>query len=170
MKRFAAAVLAAGLAAVPAQAVVVSFDDLSGTGVLSSGYSGVNWGSNWRFFDSTQMPYTPASGTQRIYRNYTIWGVGDAAIPFTFTTDVVFVGAAVSGYAVNPVTFLLYNDGVLVHTSAAYTPSSTPGFAASGYTGAVDEVRVSGRQIATLDNITFSPADVEPAGCSTTPS
>lgn len=157
--RLAGALLAAGLAAMPAQAVVVSFDDLSGMGVLSGTYGGINWGSNWRFFDTAQMPYTPASGAQRIYRNYTVWGVGVADIPLTFTTDVIFSGAWLSGYAANQVTFKLYNNGSLIHTSASFSPSSIPVFAASGYGGVVDEVRVSGRQIVTLDNITYTPAD-----------
>lgn len=158
MKRLAAAMVCAGLLAMPAQAVVIGFDDLSGSGVLSGSYGGINWGGNWRYFDTAQAPYTPASGTQRIYRNYSIWGVGAADIPFTFATDVVFSGAWLSGYATNPVTFKLFNAGTLVHTTAAFTPSATPTFAASGYNGLVNEVRVSGRQIVTIDNITFTPS------------
>lgn len=147
----------AGASVAPAGAVVVNFDDLSGVGVLAGSYGGINWGGNWRHYDTIQAPYTPASGTQRIFRNYTIWGVGVADVPFSFDTDVVFDGAAISGYAINPVMFMLFNDGSLVHTTAAFTPSSIPTFAATGYGGPVDEVRVSGRQILTLDNVTYSP-------------
>jgi hypothetical protein len=156
VKRLAGALLAACIAAVPAQAIVVDFEDLAGMGVLSSSYAGINWGDNWRYFDAVQAPYTPASGRQRIYRNYSVWGVGAADIPFTFSTDVIFSGAWLSGYADNQVTFKLFNNGNLVHTSGAFAPSSIPTFAASGYGGVVDEVRVSGRQIVTLDNITYA--------------
>jgi hypothetical protein len=155
VKKLGLAMLLAGAMAAPAAAAIVDFDDLSGMAVLTGSYGGINWGGSWRHYDMVQAPYTPASGTQRIYRNYSVWGVGDADIPFTFASDVVFTGAFISGYASNPVTFLLFNNGGLVHTSAAQTPSATPVFAASGYTGLVDEVRVRGRQIVTLDNISY---------------
>lgn len=156
MNKLALALLVAATAGGSAEAVVVQFDDLSGMGVLTGSYGGINWAGNWRYFDALQAPYTPASGSQRIYRNYTTWGTSAADIPFYFNTDVVFSGAAISGYAVNPVTFLLFNNGSLVHSTAAFTPSSIPTFAASGYGGLVDEVRISGRQIVTLDNITYA--------------
>lgn len=159
MKQLALALVLAAAVVAPAQAVVVTFDSLSGTGVLPSSFGGINWGNNWRYFDAVQVPYAPASGAQRIFRNYSIWGVDTAQIPFTFGADVVFQGAAISGYASNPVTFLLYNNGSLVHTSASFAPTSIPVFAASGYAGAIDEVRVSGRQIMTIDNVTFNLAD-----------
>jgi hypothetical protein len=162
MKKMVLALMLAGASVAPAGAVVVNFDDLSGAAVLTGSYGGINWGGNWRHYDTVQAPYTPASGTQRIFRNYSIWGVGVADIPFTFNTDVVFEGAAISGYAISPVVFMLFNDGSLVHTTAAFTPSSIPTFAATGYTGLVDEVRVSGRQILTLDNVTYSPFRATP--------
>jgi hypothetical protein len=124
-------------------------------GVLAGSYGGINWGSNWRHYDMEQAPYTPASGKQRIFRNYSIWGVAPADIPFTFAFDVIFDGAFLSGSAANPVSFKLFRSGSLVHTSATFLPSATPTFAASGYGGLVDEVRVNGRQIVTLDNITY---------------
>ena len=42
-----------------AQATVVNFDSLTGSGIVADGYGGITWGSNWTFGDFIQPPYNP---------------------------------------------------------------------------------------------------------------
>lgn len=58
--------------------------------------------------------------------------------------------------AATDVFFQLYNDGILVHTTGSYTPTSVPTFVSSGFGGLVDEVRVNGRSgYYVLDDVTY---------------
>ena len=125
-----------GLAAT-AHATVVNFDDLVGDGAVPAGYGGVSdWGS-WLFYDDIQPPYNPASGAQRIY------DVPGAPTLISFGGDRIFNGAYFAGFGVDDNTgagnvhFELYNDSVLVWTSASLDPSDAPTFLASGYGGLV---------------------------------
>ena len=146
------------LAANPANAVVVTFDDLSGSGVVADGYGGIDWGGVWEYYDSDQSPYTPASGTQRIYSR-------QDPSPFTFSGGpVVFNGAAFSGIDIaGPISFGLYLNNVLVHTSSSLVASSTPTFLSSGYAGLVDSVDVNGNLYFVMDNVTYNGVVPEPA-------
>jgi hypothetical protein len=46
--------------ATTAKAVVVDFDDLVGSGLVSDGYGGINWNGEWRHYDLVQGDqYTP---------------------------------------------------------------------------------------------------------------
>lgn len=152
MKRF----LILALAAIggSASAVVLDFEDLSGQSAMVDGYGGVaDWGT-WEHYDWEQSPYTAASGSQRIY--------SPSDQSFSFAGDVVFNGAFVAGQAL-PVSFLMYNDGVPVFTSAVLVPSDVPTFLASGYAGAVDKVEVIGVPANyVLDDVSFD-AVPEPA-------
>jgi len=117
-----------------AKATVITFDDLVGSGSLAS-YAGLTW-TNTSYYDTVQSPYTPHSGTQRVYNTDRV-----SPIVFQFGGDVYFDGAWFSGF--NPdVSFELYNNGSLVSTSGSVSTSDTPAFLASGYGGLVDEVRV----------------------------
>jgi hypothetical protein len=80
-----------------------------------------------------------------------------ASIPFYFVADSTFEGAFVSGLAF-PVSFSLYLNGTLVHTTGDYYPTNGSAFVSSGYAGLVDEVRVNGTAgIYVLDDITYDP-------------
>jgi hypothetical protein len=147
--------------ATTASATVVTFDDLSGDGPVPDGYAGITWNGQWSYTSGVQAPYTPASPPTRIYD----------ALPagqFDFSAPVTFDGAYFVGYPEATVQFQLYLDGALVGASSVLAPSSTPTFLTSGYSGAVDEVRVVtlGAGRFDMDNVTFnsiSTAIPEPA-------
>ena len=143
---------------------VVTFDDLTGQGVLADGYGGITWGGEWSYYDANQNPYNPASGLERIY-SYT------QNASFSFASAVQFDGAYVAGAPFGPgglttVAFELFDSGTLVDT-VSLNPSSTPTFLATNYSGLVTDVVV----IATpgyfvLDNVTYTGASTpapEPA-------
>jgi PEP-CTERM motif-containing protein len=144
-----------------AQAVTLTFDDLSGSGTLADGYGGINWGGDWGYFDAFQDPYTPSSAPERIYSPNT--GSGEYSFDFV-TPDQVFVGAYFSGYDLATVSFNLYNDGILVWTSGSLAPSSTPTFLASGYGGPVDSVGVFSalNDFYVMDDVTYNATLPEP--------
>lgn len=148
------------LATSSASATVIDFEDLSGQGGMPANYAGLSWGSGWNHYGWSQFPYTPSSGTQRIYNNN-----NDNSDWFSFSADVVFQGAYFAGS--NQAQFELYNNGVLVFTSGSIALSSTPTFLASGFSGLVDEVRLNVTNGSfVMDDITFNEGnDVpEPAG------
>jgi hypothetical protein len=98
-----------------------------------------------------------------VYPNYGKWPVGSAtSVPFYFPSLVRFDGAYFAGLDFSTATFQLYNSGSLVATSGTLIPSSTPTFLASGYTGLVDEVRVSLASVGyiVMDNVTYN-TDIE---------
>ncbi|MEI1373049.1 PEP-CTERM sorting domain-containing protein [Nostoc sp. UHCC 0926] len=146
---------------------VVTFDDLKGDNLLvPDGYGGIQWDNNWIYYGFEQNPYTPESIPNRIYGNYIKWDIGLTSIPFYFASPVIFDGGYFAGMDSSyPASFSLYNGGTLQATSASLTPSSTPTFLSSGYTGLVDEVRVNWYNSETaLDNVTYHTAAVpEPA-------
>lgn len=150
------------LAMSAANATVIDFEDLAGQSGLPANYAGLTWGSQWMHYDSPQSPYTPASGTQRIYNNdssgSTDW--------FKFSSDVVFNGAYFAGR--DAAQFELYNDGALMFTSSTLSLSALPTFMASGYSGLIDEVRLNVTNgYFVMDDVTYnrSSNDVpEPSG------
>ncbi|MEH2065635.1 MAG: PEP-CTERM sorting domain-containing protein [Nostoc sp.] len=153
---------------------VVTFDDLTSNNLptdnnllVPDGYGGIQWDNNWIYYGFAQNPYPPKSIPNRIYGNTSKWGVRPTtSIPFYFASPVIFDGGYFAGYDFSvPVSFSLYNGGTLQATSASLTPSSTPTFLSSGYTGLVDEVRVNWYNATlVLDNVTYHTAAVpEPA-------
>jgi hypothetical protein len=179
MKRFVSSFLALallGTAAGRAQAgpVVVTFDDLSGSGVVPDGYGGIKWMGHWDYYGDPQDPYTPHSAPNRIYTDYNQpvafghLGVGENT--FAFLTPETFLGAWVSGAGADgidvQVGFNLYYQGNLVHSTPLMVPTDVPAFLASGYNGLVDTVGVysTNHDYFVLDDITYSTAKApEPA-------
>jgi hypothetical protein len=165
----AAAAASASLAATAASAAttVVNFDDLTGIGQVPNGYAGIIWNDNWSYYDYAQSPYTPSSGSTRIY-NLTSALVRPQFASFDFTTPVRFDGAMLAGNPITSVSFHLYLGGVLVHDGAAQAPTATPTFLSSGYAGPVDKVVVEDDDPTrfydwyVLDDVTFSSVP-EPA-------
>ena len=142
-----------------ASATVCDFESLGpGAGVVPTGYCGINWAGEWNYYDGFQPPYTPASGTERVYTT------GNAPSgEFFFTSPVTFTGAWFSGYDAvvgpNQINFYLYLSGNLVSTSGILIPSDVPAFLASGYTGQVDEVLVFSNQALgyfVMDDVTYN--------------
>ena len=130
---------------------VVTFDDLTGSGLVADGYGGINWNGNWTYYGSLQPPYTAASSPNRVY------DLPDGGNSFNFVTPQVFDGAFFSGYSFAAVTFELFNGATLVWTSGTLDPSSTPAFLASGYSGLVTSVDVlsPGPDNFVMDNVTY---------------
>ena len=189
---FKIAALAALAATGPApQAAVLTFDDLVGTGPTGPGldwftadYQGFRFGNNsaqtntWFHTDESasggSLPeYTPVSGARYVATcapdptqcpSHT-GALHEATLPITSAIDIVFNGAYFSGY--DTVYYELYDDGALVHTSAASPDlggTGVPVFVASGYFGAVDQVVVRGRQgFFAMDDFTYSVVS-EPGG------
>ncbi|HET6970887.1 MAG TPA: PEPxxWA-CTERM sorting domain-containing protein [Phenylobacterium sp.] len=161
-----AAVFSLG-AATAASATVVTFDDLPDNGVVADGYGGVIWGGNWGYYKDPLPPYTAASGDTVAYSDLNLGCCAPDDTNFYFAAPVIFDGAFFSGYGTAfdaaPITFGLYNGGVLVHTSDALEAGQVPQFLASGYAGLVDEVRVNGsRDLFVMDDVTYTGAP-EPA-------
>jgi hypothetical protein len=119
--------------------IIVTFDDLAGSGAVPDGYGGINWGGVWQYYASDDPPYTPHSGSTRIYNDPRI-----SDQPFDFvTSDRVFNGGWFAGSPdFAQVGFDLYDNGVLVWSTPRTLISEVALFVASGYGGPVDQVRV----------------------------
>ena len=135
--------LAAALACVafPSVATVIDFEDLAGKPFydsLPANYAGIDWAGNFSAFDQQQYPYTPHSGIVSVASN----GETGGDSSFSFGKAVSFGGAWFAGTDGTTVAFELYANNLLVSTTAALAISSTPGFLSSGYTGAVDRVKI----------------------------
>jgi hypothetical protein len=160
------AVLALSPVGVSAQ-TVQTFEDVSPCNANPSfpgdpvgTYGPVNYGGIWYCYGWDQFPYTPHSGTNRVY-------TFDPAAPFYFTGGpVTFDGAWFSGFDFATVTFELWLGGVPVWTSGTLSPSDVPAFLSSGYSGAVDQVRVlsPGADFYVMDDVTFSSSAVPEPG------
>lgn len=140
-------------------------------------YQGVTWTTgHWTHYAPYEVNGYDPDGVNAIAANN--WSGGASQYnSFTFP-DQIFVGASFSAphlltteYA-SRIFFELFNDGTLVHTSADLSSGALT-FLASGYAGAVDEVRVwtvaNGGIIGSLmtpggsawimDNVTFDEID-----------
>ncbi|MBS1721603.1 MAG: PEP-CTERM sorting domain-containing protein [Armatimonadetes bacterium] len=132
-----------GVLAAPSMAVVVNFDDLLGDNLaVPANYMGIANMTNWTYYNFSQPPYNPSSGTCRVYNtNNGIINMGQA---------VVFNGAFFNGNGDRngflPIYFDMYLGGNLVATSGqAHLDGSGNGvFLNSGYNGQVDKIQVQG--------------------------
>jgi hypothetical protein len=98
---------------------VITFDDLLGQGPVPQGYAGLDWGSNWYYYDWSQDPYTPHSPETRIFSL-----LPDTAIRFGGPVD--FVGAWFAGYT--NVWIEGYLGGTLVAQSQPLQTTDVPTF------------------------------------------
>ncbi len=116
---------------------VLNFDNLAGTADMAgSAHGGFDW-LGWVHYDYQQagMPYNPASPDTRLTTSSNVNAVSRR-------TPFVFEGAYISGFAEAMVHYEMWFNGVLVSTSAVFSPSASPTFLASGYYGTVDSVVV----------------------------
>jgi PEP-CTERM motif len=156
----------AALTLIPvAHATTLTFEDLDPSpasyDVMPSPYRGFTF-MNW--FYGPDTTYTPASGTIDLFTDYADPNdPGNLVITknnaVSRLVDFVFDGAAFSGYS--GVTFELWNDGALVHTSETLPDAPgalpyAPIFLSSGYAGLVDKVVISGVQgYFSMDDFTY---------------
>ncbi len=120
-----------------ASAVVLDFEDLSGSGSMPDPYQGIiDWeDGTWYYYDFPQPPYNPSSGIVRTYESGS-----DYTPSWDFLAPVVYDGSFFSGYDWATVQIDLYLSSVPVHSTGVFAPSSTPTFFATGYSGLVDRV------------------------------
>ena len=154
-----------------AGANTLTFEDLNPApasfDAMPAPYSGFTF-TGW--FYGPDMVYTPSSGSIDLFTDYADPQNPSAYVitnnnQVTRATTFVFDGATFSGDS--GVTFELYLNGALVHTSASLPDSITapyaPTFLASGYTGAVDTVKVSAVQgYYSMDDFAYHAAAVVP--------
>lgn len=144
-----------------ANAAVVTFDDLTGEGLVADGYGGITWDQNWHYYDFEDGYYSPASPFERVFTNYDKHQSGLLdAVGFKFAGPVTFVGASFAGSSYNGgVTLDMYLGGALIATSATLFQTSVSTFLDSGYAGNVDEVRVVGYNgYYVMDDVTYTAA------------
>ncbi len=156
--RFALAFAALCCVALPSRATLLDFEDLP-NGALGD-YHGVNFDSHWGTYNAPQDPYNPFSGTVRALTNQDDAGSGPAAFTFDAGT-AIFNGAyfAGNGAQSGPISFSLFLGGSNVWTSGTLTPSGTPAWLSSGFSGLVDKVEVNGRRgWYVVDDLTFNSA------------
>ena len=159
---------ALAFAALGAQAAVLTFEDvpnLTGAHFFTADYNGFKFGDNlpatnhWFYTDEVTTFYTPKSPRHFVATDFQLFSGAafDVAQSITSTVDFVFDGAWFSGEG--QVQYRLFNNGVLVHTSAVsgVLNDSTPIAVDSGYTGLVDEVVVLGKQgFYAMDDYTYN--------------
>ena len=150
---------------------ILTFEDLNPApasfDLMPSSYNGLTF-TGWYYGPDTI--YTPASGVIDLFSDYAdpsnpgAYIVTNSNNQITSTTPIVFEGAKFSGYS--GVSFQLWSNGILVHTSAVLpdapgTDPYLPIFLASGYGGQVDKVVVSGVQgYYSMDDIVFTASAV----------
>jgi len=132
----------------PAEAVVhvLDFEDIDGDNVkIADGYRGLTWNNAFLTYDRAASPFSAHSGATVAYFNYIDGGM-TPGFSYTrsiqFAADVIFQGAWFAGNF-SGVQFSFYNDGQLLGTSDFLAVDATSRFLA-GYSGAVDEVRITG--------------------------
>lgn len=148
---------ASALASAPASATVVNFDSLRGSGPMPGVYRDIAWEQGWYYLSSAFPPFNAHSSPTRVFADAN-------EKSFTFLDgDQIFKGAWFAGYYY--VSFNLYNDGVLVHSSPTLQLFGTgpSQFLASGYKGFVDTIKVVGVAGGyVMDDVTFRGEVPEP--------
>lgn len=139
MRKFACIALLGALAA-PSFAIVLDFEDLSGSGAVPVNYHGFASWAGWNYYDSPQPPYNPHSGLQRVYTSVGTIDIG---------TDVIFSGAWFNGYGsangFPPLQMDSYDNNVLVGSNSVdLNGNGVAFFLSSNYGGPVDKVQISG--------------------------
>lgn len=158
----AGALVVATSTVAPAATTIVNFDDLVGTGLVSNGYGGINWEGQWVHLFGEDPPYTAKSPSTRIAPILLNGSFGT----FSFTDDVIFNGAWFSGWDFETVTFNLLLNGVSVAMASSKPLSAVPTFLATGYSGLVDQVAVTGANFSgfyVMDDVTYTTPVPAPA-------
>jgi hypothetical protein len=153
---FLAAVVLAFASFAMAANTVCTFDTFTGGGTVPDGYCNITWGGSWTYYDSPQPPYNPSSGLERVYAPNT--GAGEYS--FTLSAPGTFLGAYFAGYGFATLNFNLYDSSNnLLWTSASLSPSGTPTWLASGYSGAVSKIGVYSlaNDFYVMDDVTYNP-------------
>lgn len=149
----AAACLLGGAGHARAELVVIDFNNLKGQKSVPHGYANIDWLSSWTHYGWEQPPYTAHSTPVRVYGN-----LGRKETTFAFLSpNQFFLGAWFAGQDNITVEFRLFNDGKLVHTTAALKLTGTPHFLAAQYAGPVDAVgvRTNGPGFWVMDDLTY---------------
>ena len=157
LRRTMQVVACTALFASPAAAQVIDFESLSCNNTAGNvgTISGVTFSPNYTCYSFAQPPYTPSSGTNRIYTAGSTSGI------MTFAPRQFF-GAYFSGDGTT-VQFDLFLASVNVGQSAILSTSSTPTFLASGYSGNLDMVVVKGSSLNfVMDDVTLGQAVTTP--------
>lgn len=160
-KKLISGLLAAfALASMPAHATVVNFNSLRGAGAvpMPGVFQNIAWEQGWYYLSSPFPPFNSHTNPTRVF--------SDAAEKsFTFLDgDQIFSGAWFAGYYY--VSFKLYNDGVLVHSSPTLELFGTgrARFLSTGYKGFVDKITVVGIPGGyVMDDVTYY-AEIPEAG------
>jgi hypothetical protein len=163
----AAAAVALACVAQAGNAAVLNFDDLTSTTLpdwFTADYHGFRFGTNntattaWFFTDEVSPNYGASSGNQYVSTDFNLYSGApfEATQGITSAVDFVFNGAYFSGF--DQIRYQLYNNGVLVHTSAdSALLDATPRFVTSGYNGLVDEIVILGTQgLYAMDDFTYN--------------
>ena len=138
---------------------VQTFEDIPCGNTPFSVYGPVNYNNLFTCYSFAQYPYTPHSGTNRIY---TTGNTNSGIFNFVGGT-ATFDGAWFAGYSSNSVSFILSLAGVPVWTSGSLTPTDVPTFLSSGYSGQVDQVQVLGTgDLWIMDDVTFDTGVIGP--------
>ena len=154
MKKLVSLALLGALAA-PSFAVVIDFEDLTGSGAVPVNYHGFASWAGWNYYDAPQPPYNPHSGVERVYSGSGTIDIG---------TDVVFNGAWFNGYGsangFPPLQMDMYDNNVIVATNSVNLDASGNAFfLASNYSGNVDKVQISGPMgFFVMDDFTYNVA------------
>ena len=148
---------ASALAGTPASAEIISFDGLRTPGPMPAVYRNVAWEQGWYYLTSAFPPFNAHSTPTRVFSD-------SAEKSFTFLDgDKIFKGAWFAGYYY--VSFNLYNDGILVHSSPVLEMfgDGPAQFLASGYQGFIDTVTVVGVTGGyVMDDVTYRGEVPEP--------
>jgi hypothetical protein len=138
-----------------------NFDSFTGSGTVPDGYCAVTWGGVWTYYDSPQPPYNAFSPPERVYAPNT----GSGEYSFTLNSPAVFQGAYFAGYNFATLNFNLYDSSNnLLWTSASLSPSATPTWLPSGYSGVVSRIGVFSlaNDFYVMDDVTYGTATPEP--------
>jgi hypothetical protein len=173
LRTAAAAAVLATLVPV-ASADVLTFDDLTnGPTFFTSDYNGFKFGTNniadtaWFATDEISGFYPFKSASTVVSTDFGLYEPGnlhEATQGITSAADFTFQGAWFGGFST--ITYKLYNNGNLVHTSAESGPlSDTSAFVPSGYAGLIDEVVIVGEQgYYVMDDFTYNTPPVPEPG------
>jgi len=134
--------------------VVLDFEDLSGQASLPKDYAGLNWVTDWEYYDWAQTNYDPYSGVVRIYDN------NNMQPTVTFPEPVTFEGAWFNGpSSTQSLQLLGYMDNVLVGSSATLAMTPTPTWLAADFGGPINKLVLdlkNGLNFFVMDDFTFT--------------